>query len=240
MAVYEGPQRDDIIDAPLLSRFFFNLDHLIDGKIKVYVLGGTALTLLGLRKEGSGDIDISCNDNSSVLNDALDIVRRNIRAGKIFIPITKGKKEVKAYPFPRDAIVQVFGTSLTEGKRLPEDFTRYAHKVKNIEWVIPEGGIIRSLRCDEVFGHIEIHTLGFADIFCSKVFGLRERDRNDITFMIKNKGLYFRWHKKFILHRFQQFWKANKGTSESIKRGAVQTYNAFQQSFPDHLLTLKL
>jgi len=240
MSQYLGPKRSDLIDAPLLSRFFSTLDSLVNRKVKVYVLGGTALTLVGLRKEGSRDIDISCDDDFNAISESVNKVMASFRAARIFIPITQSGKEVRNYYFPKDAIVQIFGTDLTENKRLPEDFHKFAHRLKTIEWVMPEGGVVKSMSCDDLFNHISIYTLGFADIFCSKIFGLRERDRNDLVFMIEHRGLYFRWHKKFILKRFQEFWKANRNTSEDIKKGAIRTYNWFQEKYPNHLLTLKL
>lgn len=240
MAEYNGPNRSDIIDTPLLAKFFYNLDTLVSKKTKIYVLGGTALTLLGIRKEGSRDVDIVCEEHFHEVNAALGTIKNNMRSGKIFIPIMRNKKEVKRFYFPKDAIIQLFGMNITENMRLPEDFDKFAHKLKVIGWVMPEEGKIKMVSCNELFGNITIYTLGLADIFCSKVFAFRERDREDIKAMIEKRGLYFRWHKKFILGRFQDFWKTNKHVSEDMKRGAIATYNAFQEEYPNHLLQLIL
>ena len=86
--MYKGPA-PKTIDGPFLSRILYYINSQMPKHSKICLLGGSALTYLGLRKAGSEDVDVLAINNGGDLNEAMSKVNRLIAERKVFIEITK-------------------------------------------------------------------------------------------------------------------------------------------------------
>lgn len=136
--MYDGPQKNTI-DRPLLSKILYHLDTLVPHDTKVCLIGGSALTLLGVREHGSEDVDIICLNHDGRFQGTVHHINQAISDGKIYIDVTDKGVVKQHYPVGRSALVQNFGMNLPSAN-LPSDFDRKAHHIRKIEWVFPEGG----------------------------------------------------------------------------------------------------
>jgi hypothetical protein len=214
------------IDAPMLSKLLWHINSYLRKKVKFCFIGGTALTLLNIRESGSEDIDILLIEESQEIVDALKDTLSDIT--KISIDVNGIK-----YPVPKNIHVHFFSNyelSLSEGLgrlKLPADTIAFMHRIKLLKWVMPENGSVIKIKAAKICPKMEIFTLGIYDLFCTKIFFPREKDKADVLMQLENLPLtmrLFSWRRNELLRRFKNFISANKDNPKLIDNG-IKFYN---------------
>lgn len=236
--MYSGPVKPGMIDAPLLSKILWDLGSHLHSNTSICLIGGSALTVLGIRKAGSEDVDFIALDTHDDFESSMGAVAGSIRNGHLGVTITHDGKTVKQFLIHKDTIIQVFGTEMSisrnENLSLPKDFTKYIHKVKKLKWVFPEGGREGYLSSDDILSNLTVYTLGLHDLLCTKIFSPREKDIRDLQTLFREIPLsmkFFSLRKKVLAERFVAFVKENAEKKSLVTNGIVH-YEFFRKNNP--------
>ena len=231
-----------LVDRPLLSRFLNAMNLYLDERIKICLIGGSALTILGMRENGSEDIDILLLDKPSVVEHAINEVVKNWRHLTIQV---QHLGTLYTYYFNPHTQIQTF----THGRlsmrsmgylQLPDDYEKYMKHVHVVQWVVPSGGQLRNIPTKRIFPKIEVYTLGMLDLICTKLFNPRFKDKNDLMRLLHHLPTsmrFFKWKRDELTKRFMDFVRANKHNKALIRTG-VNEYNYFRKEFAHYLSPL--
>ncbi|MBN1275194.1 hypothetical protein JXA12_02790 [Candidatus Woesearchaeota archaeon] len=220
--MYEGPKKNTI-DEPMLSRIIWKLTPFVPVHTDLCLIGGSALTVLGMREYGSEDVDIICLNRDGRFQGIPKEINRKIANGEVAIEILKDGKVDQRITLSPNATVQNFGLNLPSAN-LPQDFAERAHKIKRIKWAMPDGHV-KHLHTRKLFGsRITLYTPCPADLFCTKLFTGRDKDKHDLLNMIEkdhSTSRYFRRYSHELPARFKEYAALNETRAER----AAKFYN---------------
>lgn len=227
---YSGAEHERI-DGPMLSKILYFMSTRLPHGTKLCLLGGSALTFLGVRTSGSEDVDFLPLNNESDISDAIRYINDSLSRKKISIEIHEYGIPQKIYSLTDEAFVQNLGTTLPSA-HLPHDFGSRTHKIKKIPWVMPEGGKEVSFPTHKLLKHVEIYTPNLLDMFLVKLFASRKKDQEDLRLLLdeipKTKRYYKRYAKE-LHERLFDFLEKNRKRVESKR--AITLYINLQKKY---------
>lgn len=241
--MYTHPANNEI-DSAMLSKILHDLNYHLNTQVGICAIGGTALMLLDLKK-GSLDIDIIPLTHSAEIKKAIEYTISNVKEGKIYIPITENRKEVKKFFVSRNLVIQTFARKLPLEKygtflNLPNDFQQFMHEIKTIRWILPEGGREVRMSTRKLLDNIQLYSLGIYDIICTKIFMPRQKDVEDIQSLLNTIPISMRFlgsRKKQLMERFLQYVYANQSNKRVVITG-INFYNNLVRKSKTKLLPL--
>jgi len=227
---YDGPEDEDRIDAPMLSKVLYFMNTTLPKRTKICLLGGSALTYLGVRTSGSEDVDFLPLNHESDISESLRTVNAHLEKRHLYIEVQdEYGNPKKRYSLPEKAHIQNLGYNLTS-VRLPKAFSERAHKMKKIPWVMPQGGEEINIPTRKIFTRIELYTPDLLDMFMVKLFAGREKDKKDLHALLgsipKTKRFYTRYAKE-LRGRMYEYLECNPARKESKR--AIELYKYFQR-----------
>lgn len=227
------------IDMPMLARFINAMTIYLQDNVKLCFIGGSAMTLLGLKNQGSEDIDILLINRTSEIEHAINQVVRNWKHVTIQI---QHEQKTRSYVFNPHTEIQTFSHGRLSMRsmgylRLPSDFEKYMKRIHVVEWVMPNNGHIKNVSVNKVFRHIHVYTLGLHDLVCTKIFNPREKDQADLGVIFHELPVsmrFFSWKRKELVNRFMDFVRANQHNKELVRTG-INQYNTIRKLYGAYL-----
>ena len=101
-------------------------------------------------------------------------------------------------------------------------------------------GIIKNEPVSIIFSHLKLFSLNMFDIFFTKLFMPREKDKQDIINMLENFPIsmrLFHWHKNNLIDIFKEYIISNHNQPELLLTG-INFYKYLQERYPGLLVKL--